>query len=84
MQRVLENIFIYLAFVFRPRAMVKIVRDYVAVSKQITEELAKAAKIATELFQTMRDSQDTQMDDEPSESFGWPLEAPAGHEGDGE
>jgi hypothetical protein len=29
MQRILEDIFIYLAFVFRPR-------DYVAVSKQLT------------------------------------------------
>jgi hypothetical protein len=55
MQRVLENILIYLALVFRPRVLVKIARDYVAVSKQLTEQIGEATKMATELFQTIRD-----------------------------
>ena len=55
MQRVLENIFIYLTFVFRPRALVKLVRDCAAVSGQLNEQLVAANKAATELFQTLHD-----------------------------
>jgi hypothetical protein len=82
MQQILENIFIYLALVFRPRALVKIARDYVAVSKQLTEQLGEATKMATELAQTLRDGRDTRIDDEPSEPSGEPpADASRGHEG---
>jgi hypothetical protein len=51
MKRVLENIVIYLALVFRPRMLVKIARDYQVVS----EQLAETTRMATGLSQTLRD-----------------------------
>jgi hypothetical protein len=56
MQRILENIVIYLSLVFRPRVLVKIARERLAVSGQ----LAEALKSATELSQTMHDIRDIQ------------------------
>jgi hypothetical protein len=51
MKQVLENIFIYLGLVFRPRMLVRIARGYLAVSGQIVE----ASKMATEILQTLHD-----------------------------
>jgi hypothetical protein len=51
MQRVLENIVIYLSLVLRPWALVNMARDYLAAN----EQLAKTIKVAAEFNQTLRD-----------------------------
>jgi hypothetical protein len=55
MERIVESIVFYLFFVFHPRALVKIVRDYRELIVEIPKRIAETSRAVTGLSQTIRD-----------------------------